>query len=151
MYMKRLILLAMTMLPMMAMAQLPHFAKLAEKYNGAEGVTAMSINKQMIALVAGSDASLDFVDDIQILLSENANIGASIIDDAKKAVKKSKVEELMSANEDGATYTIYTKREGSTLSNLIIIVENDTPSGFIVITGDIPEEKLNEVIKVVNM
>lgn len=151
MYMKRLILLAMTMLPMMAMAQLPHFAKLAEKYNGSEGVTAMSINKQMIALVAGSDASLDFVDDIQVLLSENANIGASIIDDAKKAVKKSKVEELMSANEDGATYTIYTKREGSTFSNLIIIVENDTPSGFIVITGNIPEEKLNEVVKVVNM
>ena len=151
MYMKRLILLAMTMLPMMAMAQLPHFAKLTEKYNGAEGVTAMSINKQMIALVAGSDASLDFVDDIQILLSENANIGASIIDDAKKAVKKSKVEELMSANEDGATYTIYTQREGNTLSNLIIIVENDTPSGFVVITGNIPEEKLNEVVKVVNM
>ena len=151
MYMKRLILLAMTMLPMMAMAQPPHFAKLAEKYNGVEGVTAMSINKQMIALVAGSDASLDFVDDIQILLSENADIGASIIDDAKKAVKKSKVEELMSANEDGATYTIYTQREGSTLSNLIIIVENDTPSGFIVITGNIPEEKLNEVVKVVNM
>lgn len=151
MYMKRLILLAMTMLPMMAMAQLPHFAKLAEKYNGTEGVTAMSINKQMIALVAGSDASLDFVDDIQILLSENANIGASIIDDAKKAVKKSKVEELMSANQDGATYTIYTQREGSTLSNLIIIVENDTPSGFIVISGNIPEGKLNEVMEVINM
>lgn len=149
--MKRLISLTVMMLPIMAMAQLPHFAKLAEKYNGAEGVTAMSINKQMLTLVAGNDASLDFVDDIQILLSENANIGASIIDDAKKAVKKSKVEELMSANKDGATLTIYTKREGSTLYNLIIIVENDTPSGFIVITGDIPEEKLNEVVKVVDM
>ena len=149
--MKRLISLAVMMLPIMAMAQLPHFAKLAEKYNGAEGVTAMSINKQMLTLVAGNDASLDFVDDIQILLSENANIGAEIIDDAKKAIKKSKVEELMSANKDGATLTIYTKREGSTLYNLIIIVENDTPSGFIVITGDIPEEKLNEVVKVVDM
>ena len=57
----------------------------------------------------------------------------------------------MSANKDGVTLTIYTKREGSTLYNLIIIVENDTPSGFIVITGNIPEEKLNEVVKVVDM
>ena len=42
--MKRTILLVMMMLPIMAMAQLPHFAKLGEKYNGMEGVTAMTVN-----------------------------------------------------------------------------------------------------------
>lgn len=149
--MKRFILLAMMMLPVMAMAQLPQFAKLGEKYNGVEGVTAMTVNKQMIAMFAGGNADIDFVDEIQILLSENADVSSGIVKDAKKAVKKSKVDELISANDDGATFTIYTKSEGDLISNIVIVIENESPSGFIVITGDIPQEKISEVVKIANM
>lgn len=149
--MKRTILLAMMMLPIMAMAQLPHFAKLGEKYNGMEGVTAMTVNKQMIAMFAGSDTDLDFVDEIQILLCEDAGVAKSIIKDAKKAVKKSDVNELLSANEDGATVTVYTKSDGDIFTDLVVVVENEDPSGFIVITGDIPQEKISEVVKIANM
>lgn len=149
--MKRTILLVMMMLPIMAMAQLPHFAKLGEKYNGMEGVTAMTINKQMIAMFAGENADFDFVDEIQILLSEDADVAKSIIKDAKKAVKKSKIEELVSANEDGATFTVYTKSEGDIFTDLVVVVENEDPSGFIVITGDIPQEKISEIVKIANM
>lgn len=149
--MKRLILLVITLLPMMAMAQLPHFSKLNEKYNGAEGVTAMTINKQMISMFAGDNADFDFVDEVQILLSENTEIATSIVKDAKKAVKKSKVEMLVSANENGATFTVYTNKRDDIITHLVIVVENESPSGFIVITGDIPEDKINEVVKIVNM
>ena len=141
----------MMMLPVMAMAQLPQFAKLGEKYNGVEGVTAMTVNKQMIAMFAGGNADLDFVDEVQILLSENADVSSSIVKDAKKAVKKSKVDELVSANDDGATFTIYTKSESDLITNIVIVIENESPSGFIVITGDIPQDKINEVVKIVNM
>ena len=149
--MKRTILLVMMMLPIMAMAQLPHFAKLGEKYNGMEGVTAMTVNKQMIAMFAGENADFDFVDEIQILLSEDADVAKSIVKDAKKAVKKSKIEELVSANEDGATFTIYTKGENDIITNIVIVIENEDPSGFIVITGDIPQEKISEIVKIANM
>lgn len=149
--MKRTILLVMMMLPIMAMAQLPHFAKLGEKYNGMEGVTAMTINKQMISMFAGENADFDFVDEIQILLCENAGVASNIVKDAKKAVKKSKIEELVSANEDGATFTIYTKSDGDIFTDLVVVVENEDPSGFIVITGDIPQEKISEVVKIANM
>ncbi len=149
--MKRTILLVMMMLPIMAMAQLPHFAKLGEKYNGMEGVTAMTINKQMIAMFAGENVDFDFVDEIQILLCEDADVAKSIVKDAKKAVKKSKIEELVSANEDGATFTIYTKGENDIITNIVIVIENEDPSGFIVITGDIPQEKISEVVKIANM
>lgn len=139
------------MLPIMAMAQLPHFAKLGEKYNGMEGVTAMTINKQMIAMFAGENADFDFVDEIQILLCEDAGVASNIVKDAKKAVKKSKIEELVSANEDGATFTIYTKSDGDIFTDIVVVVENEDPSGFIVITGDIPQEKISEIIKIANM
>lgn len=149
--MKHTILLVMMMLPIMAMAQLPHFAKLGEKYNGKEGVTAMTINKQMIAMFAGENADFDFVDEIQILLCEDADVAKSIVKDAKKAVKKSKIEELVSANEDGATFTVYTKSDGDIFTDIVVVVENEDPSGFIVITGDIPQEKISEVVKIANM
>ncbi|MBQ2141530.1 MAG: DUF4252 domain-containing protein, partial [Alistipes sp.] len=139
------------MLPIMAMAQLPHFAKLGEKYNGMEGVTAMTVNKQMIAMFAGENADFDFVDEIQILLCEDADVAKSIVKDAKKAVKKSKIEELVSANEDGATFTVYTKSDGDIFTDIVVVVENEDPSGFIVITGDIPQEKISEVVKIANM
>ena len=135
----------------MAMAQLPHFAKLGEKYNGMEGVTAMTINKQMIAMFAGENADFDFVDEVQILLCEDAGVASNIVKDAKKAVKKSKIEELVSANEDGATFTIYTKSDGDIFTDIVVVVENEDPSGFIVITGDIPQEKISEIVKIANM
>ena len=149
--MKRTILLVMMMLPIMAMAQLPHFAKLGEKYNGMEGVTAMTVNKQMIAMFAGENADFDFVDEVQILLCEDAGVASNIVKDAKKAVKKSKIEELVSANEDGATFTIYTKSDGDIFTDIVVVVENEDPSGFIVITGDIPQEKISEIVKIANM
>lgn len=141
----------MMMLPIMAMAQLPHFAKLGEKYNGMEGVTAMTVNKQMIAMFAGENADFDFVDEIQILLCEDAGVASNIVKDAKKAVKKSKIEELVSANEDGATFTVYTKSDGDIFTDIVVVVENEDPSGFIVITGDIPQEKISEIVKIANM
>jgi hypothetical protein len=135
----------------MAMAQLPHFAKLGEKYNGMEGVTAMTVNKQMIAMFAGENADFDFVDEVQILLCEDAGVASNIVKDAKKAVKKSKIEELVSANEDGATFTIYTKSDGDIFTDIVVVVENEDPCGFIVITGDIPQEKISEIVKIANM
>ena len=139
------------MLPIMAMAQLPHFAKLGEKYNDMEGVTAMTINKQMISMFAGENADFDFVNEVQILLCEDAGVASNIVKDAKKAVKKSKIEELVSANDDGATFTIYTKSDGDIFTDIVVVVENEDPSGFIVITGDIPQEKISEVVKIANM
>ena len=149
--MKRTILLVMMMLPIMAMAQLPHFAKLGEKYNGMEGVTAMTVNKQMIAMFAGENADFDFVDEIQILLCEDAGVASNIVKDAKKTVKKSKIEELVSANDDGATFTIYTKSDGDIFTDIVVVVENEDPSGLIVITGNIPQEKISEIVKIANM
>ena len=45
---------------------------------------------------------------------------------------------MVSANEDGATFTVYTKSDGDIFTDIVVVVENEDPSGFIVITGDIP-------------
>lgn len=139
------------MLPIVAMAQLPQFSKVADKYSNVEGITSMVINKSMIAMIADGNDDFDFVDEVQILMSEDANVAANIAKDAKKAAKKSKLEELLSANDEGATYTIYTKSKNNEITHLVVIVENDSPAGFVIISGIIPEDKLNEVVKIANM
>ena len=149
--MKRIIVLVMMMLPIVAMAQLPQFSKVADKYSNVEGITSMVINKSMIAMIADGNDDFDFVDEVQILMSDDANVAANIAKDAKKAVKKSKFEELLSANDEGATYTIYTKSKNNEITHLVVIVENDSPAGFVIISGIIPEDKLNEVVKIANM
>lgn len=149
--MKRIIVLVMMMLPIVAMAQLPQFSKLANKYSNVEGITSMVINKSMIAMIADGNEDFDFVDEVQILMSEDANVAANIAKDAKKAAKKSKLEELLSANDEGATYTIYTKSKNNEITHLVVIVENDSPAGFVIISGIIPEDKLNDVVKIANM
>lgn len=149
--MKRIIVLVMMMLPIVAMAQLPQFSKVADKYSNVEGITSMVINKSMIAMIADGNDDFDFVDEVQILMSDDANVAANIAKDAKKVVKKSKLEELLSANDEGATYTIYTKSKNNEITHLVVIVENDSPAGFVIISGIIPEDKLNEVVKIANM
>lgn len=149
--MKRSILLALMMLPIMAMAQIPQFTKVVDKYSSNEGITAMTIDRNMIAMFAGENAAFDYVDEVQILLCEDEATAGKIVKDAKKAVKKSKVEELVIVNDEDGTYSIYTKKQDGQYKNFIVIIENDTPSGFIVISGSVPEEKLNEVIKLVDM
>ena len=71
--MKRIIVLVMMMLPIVAMAQLPQFSKVADKYSNVEGITSMVINKSMIAMIADGNDDFDFVDEVQILMSEDAN------------------------------------------------------------------------------
>ena len=87
----------------------------------------------------------------QILLSDDADVAKKIVKDAKKAVKKSKVKGLISANDDGATFTVYTKSDGDIFTDIVVIIENEDPSGFVVITGDISQEKISEVVKIANM
>jgi hypothetical protein len=140
----------MMVLPTIAIAQVPHLTKLADKYNGIDGVTAMTVNKQMIQMFASGDQTMEMVNEIVLLLSEDATTANNIIADAKKAIKKSKIEELITHNDDGATMTIYTKTKSDKVTDLVVLIENDSPSGFITINGEIPMEKLDEVVHIVN-
>jgi hypothetical protein len=140
----------MMVLPTIAMAQVPHLTKLTDKYNGIDGVTAMTVNKQMIQMFASGDQTMEMVNEIVLLLSEDATTANNIIADAKKAIKKSKIEELITHNDDGATMTIYTNMKSDKVTDLVVLIENDSPSGFITINGEIPMEKLDEVVHIIN-
>lgn len=151
--MKRFILLAITLLPVSLMAQIPQFSKLAEKYAENEVVTSVNVNKQMMTMFAGENEMIDNLDEIQVVLTRDTGVAQKVLDDSKKIIKKIGAEELISANEDGQKFTIYTIKQDGNITNIIIAIDctaSDEESGIIVVSGNIPEERLGEVVHVVN-
>lgn len=151
--MKRFILMAIMLLPVSLMAQIPQFSKLAEKYSGNDAVTSMTVDKQMMAMFAGDDEMMEYLDEIQILLTSDATIADKILNESKKIVKRIDAEELISANEDGETFVIYIVKDGGNVVNIILLADctaTSDESGVIIVSGCIPEAILGEIVKVVN-
>lgn len=151
--MKRFILLAIMLLPVSLMAQIPQFSKLAEKYGDNEAVTSVNLNKQMMAMFAGENEMIDNLDEIQVILTSDAAIAKKVLDDSKKIVKKIGAEELVSANDDGENFSVYTIRHDGNITNIIVAIDctaTDDESGVVVVSGSIPEERLGEAIQIVN-
>lgn len=151
--MKRFILLAIMLLPVSLMAQIPQFSKLAEKYSDNEAVTCMTINKQMMTMFAGENEMIENLSEIEIIVTKDAAIAMKVLDDTNKIVKKIDAKELISVNEDGEKFTIYTIAQNGNITNIIIAIDctaDEGESGVIVVSGNIPEEKLGEVVQIVN-
>ena len=105
----------------------------------------------MINMFAGDNADFDFVNSVNIIITENKELAADIINDANKVIKKLKTETLLEVNDEGQKITIYCCKDGEVITNLLVTIDGGDQSGFLAISGDIPQEKLNEVINVVNM
>lgn len=151
--MKRFILLAIMLLPVSLMAQIPQFSKLAEKYDDNEAVTSVNLNKQMMTMFAGENEMIDNLDEIQVILTSDAAIAKKVLDDSKKIVKKIGAEELVSANDDGENFAVYTIKHDGNITNIIVAIDctaTDDESGVVVVSGSIPEERLGEAIQIVN-
>ena len=139
--MKRLILLAMMLLPMAAMANQPKFEELCEQYTNVEGVTAMNLDGKMIQMMAGEFAdATEFIENIIVIISENKK-------QSNKIIKKLKLKPLLSANDDGSMVDIYCVGEGDVVNDLIITVQEGDEGGLVVISGEIPLETIGDIIE----
>ena len=121
--MKRFILMAIMLLPVSLMAQIPQFSKLAEKYSDNDAVTSMTVDKQMMAMFAGDDEMMEYLDEVQMVITSDATIADKILNESKKIVKRIDAEELISANEDGETLAIYIVKDGGNVVNIILLVD----------------------------
>lgn len=151
--MKRFILMAIMLLPVSLMAQIPQFSKLAEKYSDNDAVTSMTVDKQMMAMFAGDNEMINYLDEVQMVITSDATIADKILNESKKIVKRIDAEELISANEDGETFVIYIVKDGGNVVNIILLADCTTTSdesGVIIVSGSIPEAILGEIVKVVN-
>lgn len=146
--MKRLILLLFMALPISAMASIPEFTALVERYSGNDQVTTMSMDKDMIAMLAQNSDGLEKVDDMAIILTENSELGTDIIAATKQIAKKLDAESIVSVDSISEEISIYALKSDGNVSHIIMTISAEGQMGAIVISGNISIEELGELIQV---
>jgi hypothetical protein len=131
------------------MAAIPEFSAMADKYGDTESVIVTTIDRDMMQLFASQMEGIEMVDNIVVILSEDQAVGKAIIDEAKSIVLKIKADELLDANNEGTDVEVYTLKEGDMISDIIVIIGDDSQMGVSVISGSISLEDIGKLIQVV--
>lgn len=147
--MKRFLLAVMMFVPFNLMAAIPEFSAMADKYGDTESVIVTTIDRDMIQLFASQMEGIEMIDNIVVILSEDQAVGKAIIDEAKSIVLKIKADELLDANNEGTDVEVYTLKEGDMISDIIVIIGDDSQMGVSVISGNISLEDIGKLIQVV--
>jgi hypothetical protein len=131
------------------MAAIPEFSAMADKYGDTESVIVTTIDRDMMQLFASQMEGIEMIDNIVVILSEDQAVGKAIIDEAKSIVLKIKADELLDANNEGTDVEVYTLKEGDMISDIIVIIGDDSQMGVSVISGSISLEDIGKLIQVV--
>lgn len=146
--MKRFLLAVMMFVPFNLMAAIPEFGAMADKYGDTESVIVTNIDRDMMQLFASQMEGIEMIDNIVVILSEDQAVGKAIIDEAKSIVLKIKADELLDANNEGTDVEVYTLKEGDMISDIIVIIGDDSQMGVSVISGNISLEDIGKLIQV---
>lgn len=146
--MKRFLLAVMMFVPFNLMAAIPEFNTMADKYGDTESVIVTTIDRDMMQLFASQMEGIEMIDNIVVILSEDQTVGKAIIDEAKSIVLKIKADELLDANNEGTDIEVYTLKEGDMISDIIVIIGDDSQMGVSVISGNISLEDIGKLIQV---
>lgn len=149
--MKRFLLLFMLLLPISAMATLPEVEKMTEKYTSKEQASVVNISKQMLRMIGRGIAGVEHVDNIVMLSSDNKSAMKGITKRTKKAAKKHKMENLVTLNESAATTYVYTQISNDKITEALVLVIENNKTTLINISGNIPQEVVNNLIGTLSM
>ena len=149
--MKRFLLLFMLLLPISAMATLPEVEKMSDKYTSKEQASVVNISKQMLRMIGRGIAGVEHVDNIIMLSSDNKSAMKGITKRTKKAAKKHKMENLVTLNESAATTYVYTQISNDKITEALVLVIENNKTTLINISGNIPQEVVNNLIGTLSM
>ena len=138
----------MMFVPFNLMAAIPEFSAMADKYGDTESVIVTNIDRDMMQLFASQMEGIEMIDNIVVILSEDQAVGKAIIDEAKSIVLKIKADELLDANNEGTDVEVYTLKEGDMISDIIVIIGDDSQMGVSVISGNMSLEDIGKLIQV---
>lgn len=129
--MKRLIILTLLCLPMVARGQDVTFAGLVEKYSSLQHCTTIELSKQMLQ-------SMDVQSDIDSLVAisvESSSLISEFRDDVAKVIGG--YSSMLSVNNGGEMVKIYGRTDGKDSITALIVVTISSSEGVVVmIKGD---------------
>ena len=145
--MKRLILLAIMLLPMTVMAGVPELSEMAKRYENVDGATLMTMNKEMIGLFGGSQEAAKMLDEIVILAAESSEVATTLITEAEEVIQQTSLQLLTSVTESGAIVNIYVNQNESIITDLILLVREGDETALIIISGTIDPDMIGEMVQ----
>ncbi|QBR13897.1 DUF4252 domain-containing protein [Sphingobacterium sp. CZ-2] len=153
--MKTLMLVMSLFLATMAQAQISKLDKIFEQYKEHKGVTSIKIGKPMFKMLNKlkiDDADVEVIkpllgkiNSIKMLVLEGENKG--IQSEVSNAIKNLKYEELMVINSEGNQIKFLAENvEGDYLSNLLLSINSDEDTVFMILDGSLKYDDLNALV-----
>ena len=152
-------ILAIAVLLIMAVAAQAQSAKsLYRKYADEKGVSAVYISPAMFRLIGRlpevelNDEDLDLTPVIKnitgmyILNSERPEVSDRLLGEVERYLDSGEYEMLLEAREDGELTRIFTVGNESVVRSFVIINIEPDEVNFISIEGNIPRQKLEEIV-----
>lgn len=155
--MKKLILILLVVLaPAFLVAQNSAVDNLFQKYGGKKGFTTVTINGNLLKMVAnmtdeddGAEV-LNSITSIKILAQEEGE-AENFFEEVMGSLKRDAYEELMTVNSDDEDVIFLIKKSGDKISEFLLVVGGTDDNAVIYIGGDLNMKDLAKLGKSVNI
>ena len=151
--MRRIILIIAVVLPLSLSAQIPAIEQLGKEAKRQRGVEYESVGSLMLGLAstfAAKDqrATFEMLDNIDMITCTNSSYTPTLRARAQAVVESIGATYLDSTEDDKARSVVYAIKQEKVVKELIILTEGkDGGYAVVVMSGTIPEERLEEISK----
>ncbi len=146
--MRRVILLAMTFLPIMSMAAIPELSSLVKRYENISGVTALTMNEEMLGMYGDEEGLSEGVDEIVILATENGTLAANISAEAMVIIQRINLPLLTTMSNGGADTKVYVRQSDGMITDLVFLGLNGSGGSMVIISGKLDPNMLEAFMQV---
>lgn len=146
--MKKIIVLILMLLPMSVMASVPELTAMMEKYSTYENVTVVNLTGDMLKMALAESAEAEGVElvSLSVLTTEVAQLATEISTEVDALIAGLTLSTITNIEADGAKVQIFASKSGETYSDVVVYVRESAELVLVVISGDIPESMMGELV-----
>jgi len=136
-------------------AQNSAFKSLFDKYENEDDVTIVSISKAMFKMIPGNinTGNVDIqnivpkIESMLLISSNKSNIKEKMYSEFKSLTDKSNYEELMRVKEGKSNITFNARKQGDTIKELIMLINEESNFVAIQILGNFTIDDIQKITK----
>lgn len=138
----------MMLLPMSVMASVPELTALMEKYSTNENATVVNLTGDMLKMALAESAEAEGVEleSLYVLTTEVVPLATEISAEVDALIAGLTLATLTNIEVDGAKVQIFAKKSDETYSDVVVYVRESAELVLVVISGDIPEPMMGELV-----
>ncbi len=146
--MKKIIVLILMLLPMSVMASVPELTALMEKYSTNENVTVVNLTGDMLKMALAESDEAEGIElvSLSVLTTEVATLATEISTEVDALIAGLTLSTITNIEADGAKVQILASKSGETYSDVVVYVRESAELVLVVISGDIPESMMGELV-----